>query len=520
MNAPFPAGAGAMLARLIGLGRRCGLAPEAVLLHVLDGAPLPETESELLRNIAQEMAGLPEQERPDVHPATLIRKGDRAVHLYGTTALSNPAIGRLIESTPQTVSWFIRKARDRGDPLVAAGDRMRGRVEGDAPADATGEAIPGEVDPSPADGAEDASLTLPLRDEEENDGLVFEFPEADPALGPGAQERLDSLNERQFATILGDAAGTAAAENAVERPSVDALPARQDEAPGRETPSAKAVNVAGLTKSEAALELWAKTDLSYIEIAWEIGSTSGSVYERIRQGKKRGDTRWADGFARRNPSAGSQPDEASGGGEHEVAQQPVQDAIAGAAGEPTVGADPVAPSLVPASFSGVPFHVDAAAGETMNSPEGASEVAGEPEVVPPASDLAEHPAPLPDPTPVEKGTVRRASGSAVRPARPGPDPETPKMEAELPDDQVVAVNAGWIIGPAGTIKGFPLVNAVLQVLADGSLVAVATIAERAGARSAAAVQAILGQWRSDIERIGVEIVHFGGDIRLRRAGAQ
>lgn len=561
MSAPLPACSGAMLARLVCLGRRCGLQPEAVLLYVLDGAPLPETESELLRNIAQEMAGLPEHERPDVPPETLVRKGDRAIHLYGTTALSNPAIGRLIESTPQTVSWFIRKGRDRGDPLVAAGDRMRGRVEGDVSADTAEPAIVDEAAPIPPTEAEP--------DAWENDGLLFEFPEADPALGPGAQERLDQLNHRQFDGMLGDAAETTAAERPDERPSVDALSARQDEARTREIPSAKAVNVSSLSKYEAALELWAKTDLSYVDIAHQIGSTQASVYERIRQAKKRNDPRWAEGQARRTPQPGAAlPAGANAGGEHDLATQPTQTVTGNAAGEPSVGDEPVAQPLVSAeqmispegaherprsrvqippgssvACEGAPVAQSGRAGQNGDagsnpvraplgepgssadrapsvSPDGASEVASE-LVAPPAPEPAGSPAPLPDPPPAEDGTVRRASGNAVRPAGPGPDSENSGIAPELPDGHVVAINAGWIVGPAGTVKGFPLVNAILQVLAKGDLLGAGAIAQRASARSPAAVLAVLDQWRGDLENVGVEILRFGQDsIRLRRMGAR
>lgn len=586
MNAPVPVGAGAMLARLIGLGRRCGLQPEAVLLHVLDGAPLPDPESELLRNIAHEMAGMPEHERPDVAPETLIRKGDRAVHLYGTTALSNPAIGRLIESTAQTVSWFIRKARDRGDALVADGDRRRGRLD---PQPACGESFvpPTEaVDPHrPTEAAADP-LGL-ASDDEQPDGLVFRAPELDPTATSTEQERLDDLN--------------------------DQLQVRLTEEPAREDPSPPAVSVASLSKSEAALELWAKTDLSYVDIAHEIGSTPASVYERIRQGKKRGDKRWVDGFARRNPSTGSQPDVANGGGEHEIAQQHEQDATLAATGEPAgetrQGDDPVAHSNSADTVNEAPMVVDGAgddcstelrsessdippAGENGEarrsqtapdvSPEGAQERPGSrvqippgtsvafegapvaqsgragqngdagsnpvraslgepgssevkaPSVSPegatdvvsvleasPAPEPAGSPAPLPDPPPAEKGTVRRDSGSAVRPARPGSSSDGSVASPELPDDQAVAINAGWIVGPAGTVKGFPLVNAILQVLATGDLLGAGAIAQRAGARSPAAVLAMLDQWRGDLEGIGIEILRFGQDsIRLRRRGAR
>lgn len=525
MNAPLPVGAGAMLARLVSLGRRCGLEPEAVLLHVLDGAPLPDaTDTEFRGDMIERALG-------DITGAVeaspeFARKGERAVYLYGTTALSNPAIGRQIGSTPQTVSWFVRQARDRGDALVLAGDRMRGRRERSTVQDeAPGKPVERDLQDS-APGPEDDA-----------DGLVFRIPELDPNATPAEQERLDDLNEQRQT--------------------------RLEEEVAREAPSPPAVPVASLSKNEAAVELWAKTDLSYVDIASEIGSTSGSVYERIRQAKKKGDPRWSEGFARRDARKSPQPDEASGGGEHEVAQHHKQDATLAAAGEPAgetrQGDDPVARSNSPegaqerpgsrvqvppgtsVAFEGAPVAQSGRAGQSGDpgsnpgeeaspprssadrapaiSPEGASDVAGEPEAIPPASEPAGSPAPPPDPTPVEKGTVRRASGSAVRPARPGPDPEPTETTPQLPDDQVVAINAGWIVGPAGTIKGFPLINAVLQVLAAGRLTAVGTIAERAGARSAAAVQAMLGQWRVDLEKVGVEIVHFGDDIRLRRAGA-
>lgn len=674
MNAPLPAGAGAMLARLVGLGRRCGLQPEAVLLHVLDGAPLPEAENELLRNIAEEMAGRPEHERPDASRDALIRKGDRAIHLYGTTALSNPAIGRLVESTPQTVSWFIRKARDRGDPLVAAGDRMRGRVPSEEQDAAGDHRVPGvATEPARAYDVHAIARNLVLdqwahtdfdyqaiaaetevhidtvydlirqgkdkgdprfeagfarrdilagrgrereppaaapaeHDGDVGNGTVIEIPERDPTPIEAERERIDRIQERIDRLDGMQSALQEAAEAVVEPPPRPALGAdRQKRATG-----------GAPTKAERSVMLWSTTDWSIEAIASEIGSTIGSVAHYLRTARRAGDDRVGAGDALRIgvkpqaegtelnsplgateatmvvdgagddgataplsnsssiPPAGEDgeasrgraapdvlPDGASKRPRSRVRIPPgysvafegapvAQSGRAGRYGD--AGSNPVrasigkpgssadrAPSISPEGAhdgrgfesrhdeAGAPASPCSAAvaqaGEVAPppqvSPEGASEVASELEVASPAHEFADSPAPQPEsPAPADEGTVSRASGSAERPARPGSRSDVAEAAPALPDDQAVAIAAGWIVGPAGTIKGFPLVNAVLQVLAGGALVGVTVIAERAGARSAAAVQAILSQWRGDLERIGVEIVHFGDSIRLRRAGAQ
>ncbi|MEN5084288.1 hypothetical protein ABE438_17545 [Bosea sp. TWI1241] len=480
MNAVLPNGVGAMLARIVSLGRRCGLAPEAVLLHVLDGAPLAEQAAAHCER--PDRAGETVGENSQDDTATDARKGERVLQLYGTTALSNPAIARLVETSAQTVSWFIRQGRQRGDERARAGDLARGRLTQDEP-----------CIQQDAYRAEDLAA---------EDGLLVDTTEADPAVVHRDQARPN---------IVGWSSSTIA---------------------------------------DRVLYLWAKTELTYGDIARLTGVVVDDVYDLIRAAKDAGGRRFQDGYDRRRTPpvplspqaaevapeaarhatdmpvanvtpigeapASKDPQPAAGpanaGGDHDVAQQQQPDVTGRATGEPaSMGVDPVALENSAETANEAPMAVV--------SPERATEVAGEPEASPPASDRADPPAPPPVSPPAEKGTVRRASDSAVRPARPGPDTETAETAPAPAADHIVTVDAMTIVGPRGTLKGFPLVNAILQVLSPGALLPAASVAQRAGARSPAAVQAVLKQWADDLSSIGIEIVHFGESIRLRRAAA-
>ncbi|PZU87909.1 MAG: hypothetical protein DI527_18240, partial [Chelatococcus sp.] len=180
MIGPNLAGTGAMLARLVALGERCGLPARMTLIHVLDGAPLEpghipppggsrvpvggehheETPASaaaaaasrrnlratggldglkdaLVAATAGEMSGLRAVRSSPVgfdagldgtiaeamaHPL----KRDRIAHLYATTGLRHAAIGQLVDTSRGTVSFFLRELRAAGDPRVAKGDLARG----------------------------------------------------------------------------------------------------------------------------------------------------------------------------------------------------------------------------------------------------------------------------------------------------------------------------------------------------------------------------------------------------------
>jgi hypothetical protein len=481
MTAPLShrGGDGAMLARLIGLGRRCGIAPEAVLLHVLDGAPLPEAPT-----------------------AAKLKAGETRIY---TTS------GQLLRQTPPQPESLdlIRFAR-----FGNLGESARGSSSVPEPAAPT---VP------PSQGATTAIAS------------------------PDEQERVNLLNDQIAETAAIVAERLASPGGSDGAGGIETAPAADPLAPDEADSLAAAAEPlfrAG-TKADQALTLWATGDLDFAAIAAEIGSTPATVYERIRQGKKHGDPRWQQGFARRNQVPNPQPDAepANAGGDHEVAQQQEQDATVGAAGEPSEGVEPVAPENSAETANEAPMAVDgdgvavatappsqsisipptgehgeARRGQTAPdvSPEGAPEVAGEIPGTPPAPDQAGSPAPPPF-DPEEKGTVRRESGSAVRPARPGADHEAPTTQPELADDVVCTLNAGVIVGPRGSLNGFPLINAVLQVLAAGELLPSGVVATRAGVRSGPAVLALLRQWTDDLEKIGVEVIRFGPeDVRIKR----
>lgn len=577
MNAPGShAGDGAMLSRLIGVGRRCGLTPETVLLHVLDGVPLAEVHAAAATRHPGEatLSAAPStqialDERTIAVCLAPAEKKEKIANLYGQTALRNPAIAHLVDSTPGAVSWFLRQARESGDPRVLAGDRNRGVGIGEADTDEAPETLPclaeAHTDLIKAQIAETTAKLALLRDEpapapaeDDSDGLVFRQPECDAGASPDEQERIDLLNEQisRTAAMLADARETPPAE-AVTQPhpaapivpdEAQAAPAADPAAPGERiarapAPSNKAPQPG--TKAHQALELWATTDLDYVAIGARIQSTAATVYERIRQGKKRRDPRWQQGFTRRKQVPNPQPEagQANAGGGHDVAQHQEQDATVGAAGEPREGVEPVAPENSAETANEAPMAVDgdgvavatappsqsidippAGDGEPRRgraepdvSPEGATEVASSIQGTPPAPDRAVSPAPPPF-DPVEKGTVRRESDSAVRPARPGSGQDGLATLPELAEDVVCAVNAGVIVGPLGTLTGFPLINAVLQVLASGVLLDSSVVATRAGVRSGPAVLALLRQWTGDLEKVGIDVVRFEpADVRIKRA---
>lgn len=113
---------------------------------------------------------------------------------------------------------------------------------------------------------------------------------------------------------------------------------------------------------------------------------------------------------------------------------------------------------------------------------------------------------------------KAAAPKAAPAAKPSDQP--PGDLVALKHDQVLAVDRGWIIGPAGSVKGFPLIAGVLATLAAGELLPAKLVAQRSGARSGEAVLQMLQFWRDDLGRIGVEVVRVGtADVRLRRKEA-
>lgn len=119
-----------------------------------------------------------------------------------------------------------------------------------------------------------------------------------------------------------------------------------------------------------------------------------------------------------------------------------------------------------------------------------------------------------EPTPPSVAATPAASPPAAIPA-PGPQP--PGDLVALKHDQVLAIDRGWIVGPAGATKGFTLINAVLLLLASGETIPAAIVARKSGVRSAEAVLAQLTFWRDDLARIGVELIKVTAtEIHLRR----
>lgn len=125
----------------------------------------------------------------------------------------------------------------------------------------------------------------------------------------------------------------------------------------------------------------------------------------------------------------------------------------------------------------------------------------------------------PDPPPPPAPAAQPTAAPNAAPA-PKPSDLPPGDLVDLKQDQVLAVDRGWIVGPAGSVKGFPLIAGVLAALGSGDLLPAKLVAQRSGARSGEAVLQMLQFWRDDLGRIGVEVVRVGAtDVRLRRKEA-
>ncbi|PZU87322.1 MAG: hypothetical protein DI527_18775 [Chelatococcus sp.] len=125
------------------------------------------------------------------------------------------------------------------------------------------------------------------------------------------------------------------------------------------------------------------------------------------------------------------------------------------------------------------------------------------------------PAPVPDPAPAP---VPATPSAAPKPATQGRD-QPPGDLVGLPAGTVLLIDRGWVVGPTGVKKGFPLICSTLSILAAtaDALLPAAHIAKKAGVRSGEAVLAQLNYWKDDLAAIGIEVVVVGDSVKLRRA---
>lgn len=576
------AGSGAMLARLLGVGARCGLTPEITLLHVLDGVPLPHAAIVI----------------PRLTPESLERLREAAAGHIGPGPV--PVVDGATHPAPAVPNGFGT------DTSVA-----------DLPDGLNADAIERELGPD-----------------------CWSGPRWTPAKGSKADRALDlwsttQIDVDEIATRLGSTPGAirSIVKKARRRGEPRAKRAAFPPPPG--TVEAIVAAKALPLKRDRAILLWERTRLRTREIAEVTGSTPPAVSYCLKVARRENNAAVLAGDVRRGfkapaqhqaaPESENLPEGASEGPRSQVQILPGDSvafegapvAQAGRAGQSgDVGSNP-AQDLPDSSMVRAPSH----------TPEGAEECA-EP-VVEPSTDRpldGAFPAPPPAQDPGEMGTVRQdepppvsapAPDTADRPAGPGlesvpsdrtealleayggtsqlqkdigtklglrgpevsiilkmyrtkKDPRVlagdiartaakepgkafvpasakiapgvaakaavaAKVQAppaaatgplppgdlvELKQGQVLAVDRGWIIGPAGAVKGFPLVNGALAALASGDLFPSAVIAQRSGARSGDAVLQQLQFWREDLARIGVEVVRVGAaDVRLRRKEA-
>ena len=133
--------------------------------------------------------------------------------------------------------------------------------------------------------------------------------------------------------------------------------------------------------------------------------------------------------------------------------------------------------------------------------------------------------PPPQPVRTAASPLESAPAAIAQPSQDAPPASRRARDVDHPGDlvllkqgEVLAVDRGWIVGPAGVLKGFPLINAVLMTLAAGELFDATVVAKKCAVRSGDAVLAQLSHWKADLGTIGVEVVRVGkADVRLRRA---
>lgn len=533
------AGAGAMLARLVDLGSRAGLSATQTLLHVLDGAPLPDPEQAptSISDIVERVTGgnppapgpsceLPVAEAPiEAFPprlrvqllqgeATLPPevqdalgaelKRDRVLNLYAITAFRRPRIAELAGTTLQGASFFLKEARAKSDPRIAAGDARRGgppRAQAVLPAEQTDSHPAGQAEQTGAGaataGGDDVTEPQVSTLSAETSGEPVRMgDEPDHPLGSSTEECAE--RDAGSSDLDGDVA------------AFPAPPAVQEDAPEKGT----------VSQPDTTLEAPPPAD---------------TADRPAGPGQELPET--ADSMVGGDPVAAA-PSRAEETGDEGVVSESTLTGGESAAEE--AGANPPAPASSPPRQNASAVierlwrdtllkqsEIGEQVGKTVafvgaiisqkrkkRSPAilvgDAARLKADAErlkMVPPAAAAAAAPA---------EPAVAAPVGAPV-PAKPR-DPDQPDDLVLLKPGEILAIDRGWIVGPAGSLKGFPLIGAVLMTLAGGELFDATVVAKKCAVRSGDAVLAQLSHWKADLASIGVEVVRVGkADVRLRRA---
>lgn len=393
-------------------------------------------------------------------------KRDRAILLWERTALRPREIAEIAGSTPAAISLYMKVARREGHPSVLAGDAQRGITR-------SGPQSPAEA-PMVVDGVgEDCATALPSKSDDippagsnGESGRADPVPDVSPQEAPPCAEPVDEPSDRPADGAFPAPPPAQEPEDKgtvrQEQPTLDA-PAASDTAdrpagPGLNSPPPVDQAIDAMV---AGLAKKAGPD-ALLETLLDLYAGTTRLQKDI--GTELGLSDWRVSTLIK---------------------------AARAANDSRVVAGDAARAAMKAAAP----------------PELAAVVSAK------AAVAAKVPAPPSPPTP------SRQHAAKPEPA-PKPGDQPPGDLIELKHDQVLAVDRGWIVGPAGPVKGFPLIAGVLATLASGDLLPAKVVAQRSGARSGEAVLQMLQFWREDLGKIGVEIVRVGtADVRLRRKEA-
>ena len=404
------------------------------------------------------VANLPAETQAAIQEAkALPLKRDRAILLWHRTDLRTRDIAEVTGSTPAAVSLTMKVARREGHPDVLAGDVRRGFKSS------------GPQRPSVAlmvvDGVgEDCATALPSQSDiippagfNGEGGRADLVPDASPERAPACAEPVDEPSDRP---ADGAFPAPLPAQDPEEKGTVRPEPPLGDRAPDTaDRPAGPELSSAPADQAiDAMVAGLAKKSAPDPRLEKLLELYAGTTRQQKDIGAELGLSDWK--------------------------VSTLIKAARGANDSRVVAGDAARAALKAAEASAAPVKVA-------------------------------RPAPPPAPTPAPQP-------AAAPKAAPAPKPSDlpPGDLVDLKQDQVLAVDRGWIVGPAGSVKGFPLIAGVLATLAAGELLPAKLVAQRSGARSGDAVLQMLQFWREDLGRIGVEVVRVGtADVRLRRKEA-
>ena len=443
---------GAMTVRMIELGARAGFSVEQTVLFVLDGVPLPVRP-----------------QRPAIETVPRPLKRDQIADLYATTALRQPAIAEMVQTTPGTVSFFLREMRRAGDDRVLRGDAARGlKFPEHAPNEAPMEvgvdvdaatAVPSQLDSIPPAGEEEGGRTdlAPDVSPDGHESLCFEFPEA----GPLDQDLLDLLNAEAFARELGVEPDR---EECAER---DAGPSGEIVAASPAPPTVLGVS----EKGTVSLQPPASAPALVAADTADRPAGPGDEFEASL---------------------------ASDAGDASSAETVAPPATVSAQAEPVLdlfGSTELTQRAIGAEL-GIAEH-------RISVMLKAARAAGDPRVL------------RGDEVRARLESERRRKDAEARQARKAPSPPPPPVEIVADPAALVRIEDGFIHGPAGSVKSFPLISRVLAMMASGAVVNARDIAKTCEVRSGAAVMNQLIFWREDLAKIGIALIADSDTLDLQ-----